>query len=58
MYKNSKCNYHGFALTMCILPSGHTELVSKCHGCAVHKIMLEVILWCIGNKVLPQSVGE
>ena len=43
---------------MAILPSGHTELVSKCHGCAVHKNMLEVILWCIGNKVLPQSVGE
>ena len=39
-------------------PSGHTDLVSKCHGCAVHKNMLEVILWCIENKVLPQSVGE
>ena len=43
---------------MSYYPSGHADLVSKCHGCAVHKNMLEVILWCIENKVLPQSIGE
>ena len=41
-----------------VYSTGYTDLLTKCHGCAVHKNMLEVILWCIGNKVLPQAVGE
>ncbi|XP_065890104.1 protein ELYS-like isoform X2 [Dysidea avara] len=37
---------------------GYTDLLTKCHGCAVHKNMLEVTLWCIGNKVVPQAADE
>ena len=41
-----------------IVPTGYTDLLTKCHDCAVHKNMLEVTLWCIGNKVVPQAFGK